>query len=338
MFLPVQLRKLVRNPVGARRKWCALTKTMEAPAKTSATWNTRRCHATSLFALSSNDLSARRGVRSFADPTRSSAAVFSDLGGATTGLHLTPPRSPLDSPSRRTRSLQRAAWGVGSLSIAFVVLLRAKKLGLLHFHSRTANALFVSIGGLLSSSCCLIQVGMNYLSLGCAGFSALDILRPFFLTTTFGALGARSVLEHASGMRAPRPGSWIAALLLAFLPEILRARNRAVGLKGSWRGGAEAGEEGSAATTTLRFRVAGVKCEGCASGLRETLQAKLTALEPEGAARGAVVAWHSEESAAVRLTVGVGAAGAAVKVLREACAARGYSHEAASADAGEAGI
>jgi hypothetical protein len=45
------------------------------------------------------------------------------------------------------------------------------------------------LGGLLSSSCCVLQLALNALSFGCAGFSALTPYRPLFLAATAGGLG-----------------------------------------------------------------------------------------------------------------------------------------------------
>jgi hypothetical protein len=39
-------------------------------------------------------------------------------------------------------------------------------------------------GGLLSSSCCVIQLVLNYTSIGCAGFSALTPYRHVFRAIT----------------------------------------------------------------------------------------------------------------------------------------------------------
>jgi hypothetical protein len=39
--------------------------------------------------------------------------------------------------------------------------------------------LWATIAGLLSSSCCVIQLGLNAMSLGCAGFSILTPYRYF---------------------------------------------------------------------------------------------------------------------------------------------------------------
>lgn len=46
------------------------------------------------------------------------------------------------------------------------------------------------LGGLLSSSCCVLQLLLNALSVGCAGFSALTPYRPLFLALTASSLGA----------------------------------------------------------------------------------------------------------------------------------------------------
>lgn len=46
------------------------------------------------------------------------------------------------------------------------------------------------LGGLLSSSCCVLQLFLNALSVGCAGFSALTPYRPLFLALTASSLGA----------------------------------------------------------------------------------------------------------------------------------------------------
>ncbi len=57
------------------------------------------------------------------------------------------------------------------------------------------------LGGLLSSSCCVLQLALNAASLGCAGFSALTPYRPLFLAATAGGLG----LAHWRSRCALRP-------------------------------------------------------------------------------------------------------------------------------------
>lgn len=46
------------------------------------------------------------------------------------------------------------------------------------------------VGGLLASSCCLVQLVLNAFSVGCAGFSVLDGYRPVFLGLTLVGLVA----------------------------------------------------------------------------------------------------------------------------------------------------
>lgn len=51
---------------------------------------------------------------------------------------------------------------------------------------------YAILGGLLSSQCCVIQLALNVMSVGCAGFSALSPYRPAFLAATTASL----VLSH----------------------------------------------------------------------------------------------------------------------------------------------
>ena len=84
--------------------------------------------------------------------------------------------------------------------------------------------------GLLSSSCCALQLLLNYLSFGCAGFNTvLGPLRPQFLAITLSLqLGMwRALLSAGRGAATPGwPGAVLASTLataLALLPEALHA-------------------------------------------------------------------------------------------------------------------
>ncbi|KAK9840601.1 hypothetical protein WJX81_003915 [Elliptochloris bilobata] len=56
--------------------------------------------------------------------------------------------------------------------------------------SNARNTLGLAVlGGLLSSSCCVLQLFLNALSFGCAGFSLLTPYRPLFLALTAGSFG-----------------------------------------------------------------------------------------------------------------------------------------------------
>jgi copper chaperone CopZ len=244
--------------------------------------------------------------------------------------------------------LQQAVWVAGSVVLSAIVLQRVKALGLLSHHpaSAAANALSVLVGSLLASSCCVVQLVLNALSLGCAGFAALDRFRPFFLSTTLGTLLLRAHLEHRAGVLAPRPLSWTAALVLSFLPEILRWRNqlalRQRSISDEAAAAAEAPKDARAAaaprTVTLEAVVAGVKCEGCAAGLREALfELPPPAATDSSSSGGGVsvassaVAWHSTDASTVAVTV-VGDApaealeAAARAALDRACASRSYTY------------
>jgi copper chaperone CopZ len=137
-------------------------------------------------------------------------------------------------------------------------------------------------GGLLSSSCCTVQLALNYLSLGCAGFSAITPYQPAMRAAT-GSVLAYSVWRH--GWR--RSLATIAlALGLMFSQELVKLYNQGALPGPAWLGGAAARRRAAAApgapATAARgqggsrftLRVGGIKCEGCASRLRRALLAQ----------------------------------------------------------------
>jgi hypothetical protein len=115
------------------------------------------------------------------------------------------------------------------------------------------------------------------LSLGCAGFARLDAFRPFFLTLTVGAVLSK---RRGETLRA-RCARLLAALVLAFLPDILHVVNQ------RHRGGS------TAARPAVRLRVQGVKCEACAAGFKHALT--------ETAPWSASVRWRSPECTEVEV-------------------------------------
>lgn len=156
------------------------------------------------------------------------------------------------------------------------------------------------IGGLLSSSCCLIQLFLNLFPVGCAGFSVLDRHRPLFLALTFGSLSARAAFERIHGIRSPRPISWAAAVILSFLPEIVRLGNR-FSVRAS---------KTSETSVVTRHVVHGVKCEACAQRLRTTLRSALESLESDRLDQGhrtfeSTVEWVSPQETLVTCTANV---------------------------------
>ena len=214
------------------------------------------------------------------------------------------------TPLKKEHSPIRRCGVVASLCLAVTLLSHARTLKFLRSqHSKITEGIFISVSSLLSSSCCLLQLIINAFSFGCAGFAALDIVRPFFLCLTFGALSTRTAYVlgwspmTASGTGSTSIGtgrpkllhsqfdkmdmwqlvaSWTAATVISFLPEILRLLNR----RGGWRirtGRNNTGQldelENPAgrpkevtAVTTMHAIVSGVKCEACASGLLRALK------------------------------------------------------------------
>jgi len=80
------------------------------------------------------------------------------------------------------------------------------------------------IGGLLISSCCLIQLFLNLFGIGCAGLNILLLpYRPLFISLT--------IISLTYSFFRYRPSKWhstaivIFTLLLSFSPELLRIYN-----------------------------------------------------------------------------------------------------------------
>ena len=106
-------------------------------------------------------------------------------------------------------------------------------------------------GGLLGSSCCLIQLVLNSLSIGCAGFAILDPYRWLFTTLLLCSL-LYSWLKYGI-TRQFLISVTIAGVLLAS-PVVVKLRNQP-----------------SIRHTTIEMVVDGVACEGCASRVRGKL-------------------------------------------------------------------
>ena len=143
-------------------------------------------------------------------------------------------------PSARRVRVGRAAAAVGALGWAALC-------------ARRSDVLVATVGGLGASSCCLVQLALNYVSVGCAGFAALDRQRPYWGLATVAVLGWRA-------RRSPALAPWAVAAALAASPALLRR----------WNLGAPAPDD-------VVFSVAGMKCEGCAAGLRQAVLDRLGA-------------------------------------------------------------
>lgn len=187
-----------------------------------------------------------------------------------------------------------AATVVGALALA-ALLVRKGRLS----KGRLVELAAATLGGLLSSSCCTVQLVLNSLSLGCAGFAVLDRLRPFFLALTFSSLAYKTWRYDIKLHRTPLRSlpTWLIAAALANSPAILRTVNRRRGLAALVQEPMVATAatrakpqlalvpDAPAATVQqqpppqsqhvgpLKFRVTGMKCEACGNGLRNALEA-----------------------------------------------------------------
>jgi copper chaperone CopZ len=228
-------------------------------------------------------------------------------------------------------------------------------------------------GGLLSSSCCTVQLVLNYLSLGCAGFAAITPYKGYLQMAT-GSVLAYSIVRH--GWRRSL-ATIVMSLGLMFSQEGLKLYNRGAlpglawarggsGPRGAAAGGgaaaagggaaaaaaaaagggaaaatAGAGAQQDAAGSRFTLRVQGIKCEGCAARLKHALLA-------QPGVRDAAV--YYQEQQAVVWTRGRGAGlaelvfaikqvdfGYQVGLLEEAREAAGGEAEAEAAQAGGQG-
>lgn len=182
-----------------------------------------------------------------------------------------------------------AAAAVGMVALA--VLVRRGRVS----KARLVELAAAILGGLLSSSCCTLQLVLNSFSLGCAGrrrpgglrmlymcgliltsrfdqhqagFAVLDKARPLFLALTFTSLAYKTWRYDIRLHRAPFRSlpTWFIAAALAGSPALVRAANRRRGL-------AAAVEAEKAQVVPIQFKVTGMKCEACGSGLRNALEA-----------------------------------------------------------------
>ena len=114
-----------------------------------------------------------------------------------------------------------------------------------------------SLLGLLSSSCCALQILLNAFSFGCAGFNTtLGPLRPTFVALT---LTVQALAWHVAYPRpwqwAPTAASTVVAAVLTLLPEALATHT-------AWR---QQGSGGRGGEPALQFRLSTLGCAACVS-------------------------------------------------------------------------
>ena len=117
------------------------------------------------------------------------------------------------------------------------------------------------IGGLLISSCCVIQLLLNLFGIGCAGLNTLLLpYRPVFISLT--------VISLTYAFWRSRPSKWHFAtvltvtLLLSFSPEILRTYNNYQSVDSPL----------DQTSSVTHWQITGMHCEGCRSAVIQALK------------------------------------------------------------------
>lgn len=170
-------------------------------------------------------------------------------------------------------------------------------------------------GGLLASSCCLIQLALNAAGVACAGFAALDPLRPAAVAAT-ALLLAASHARHRTWRRTAV--AVMVATVLAFSPQWTEAVGRAGGAA-AWAATAVRRTPPPPPVTALDFRLGGVKCAACGERARAA-----AAAAHAGVARAAV-AWREGR---VRVDVAAPDADAVVTAVTAAVERAGFTVQA----------
>eukprot|EP01088_Endostelium_zonatum_P015219 TRINITY_DN3637_c0_g1_i1.p1 TRINITY_DN3637_c0_g1~~TRINITY_DN3637_c0_g1_i1.p1 ORF type:complete len:197 (+),score=37.88 TRINITY_DN3637_c0_g1_i1:22-591(+) len=126
------------------------------------------------------------------------------------------------------------------------------------------NAVLGVTGAFLSSSCCLIQLVLNYFSFGCAGFSVLTPWRSVFLSLTFASLALQwKIRDHDRKLVLYTT----AITLITFSSDILDYYNNRASLKNL------NDNNNNDERNTMKIEVTGVPCAACRSRVHTTLDA-----------------------------------------------------------------
>ncbi|CAF0899001.1 unnamed protein product [Rotaria sordida] len=117
------------------------------------------------------------------------------------------------------------------------------------------------IGGLLISSCCLIQLSLNLFGIGCAGLNTLLLpYRPLFISLT--------IISLTYSFFRYRPSKWhftiviIFTLILSFSPELLRIYNNQFSRNNII----------DDQVIITHWKIIGMHCEACRSAVIQSLR------------------------------------------------------------------
>ncbi|KAI9339396.1 hypothetical protein BDR26DRAFT_862354 [Obelidium mucronatum] len=146
---------------------------------------------------------------------------------------------------------------------------------------------FPIAAALLASSCCVVQLILNSLSIGCAGFSALDPYQPLFTTATVILLS--SSLIHSRFKLVSDPKFWftvVTCIVLMASPTLVEMHNKnhlflipsISSLKSVSTIPLHSDSDlslhpGFACLKIHTWKISGLKCQGCAARVKSVLDA-----------------------------------------------------------------
>ncbi|KAI8840817.1 hypothetical protein BJ741DRAFT_662073 [Chytriomyces cf. hyalinus JEL632] len=125
------------------------------------------------------------------------------------------------------------------------------------------NALTLLLA-LLGSSCCLIQLILNALSIGCAGFALLDPLSPVFTSLTVASLSVSLWRVRFKPNRNIAATAALSLFLLS-LPSLVDKFNKS--------NLSHSESTTPKCTISISWNIDGLKCLGCAARLKSHLDA-----------------------------------------------------------------
>ena len=133
-----------------------------------------------------------------------------------------------------------------------------------------------SVIGLLSSSCCALQLLFNVFSLGCAGFNTwLGPLRPLMLAITVSLQASMwrvALTGRGERLLLSAAGATALTASLSLLPELLHLHIHRHDASVE-RSAAAAAAAAAAAGAEMCFRVEGMGCTACSAKVQSTVEA-----------------------------------------------------------------
>jgi copper chaperone CopZ len=132
-------------------------------------------------------------------------------------------------------------------------------------------------GGLLSSSCCVLQLLLNYTSIGCAGFSVLTPYQRYFRFLTVGILG---YLLSRQGINSRTLTTAAFSLMLMFSQDAVSTYNKRamppaleqlLARLNTTSSSSRSKGSSPPANSKYTLAVSGIRCEACASRVKGIL-------------------------------------------------------------------